>query len=94
MYEAKKGGRPGVPKNDINTLDMVDSTNILMKNEQVCFSEVYGSSIEGVTAHDVKIKLITQICQFRPEFKGMDASGRNKYKLQGGRTTTSLWPTS
>jgi hypothetical protein len=83
MYEVGADKGPGVPKNARNTEDMVRYANMLITNEQVCFSEVYSSCAPEKSPHDAKFEFINQLANFKPGLIRVTPDGTHVYKLHG-----------
>lgn len=64
MYE-QKNERPGVPKTNANTQMMVKYFQFLLEFDQVRFSEVFNTNMEGKTSHDLKQLFCKEANNFR-----------------------------
>ncbi len=56
------GDAPGVPKTAVNTRHMVEFSAHLLENDQVAFSDVFGSAISGI-ARDMALREKTKFLQ-------------------------------
>lgn len=56
------GEAPGVPKTAVNTRHMVEFSAHLLQNDQVVFSDVFGSALSGVS-HEIALREKTKFLQ-------------------------------
>jgi hypothetical protein len=96
MYELPNE-RPGVPKTHENTQRMVSYMQQLLENDQVAFSDVFGTNTKSPSGDDeecIKAKLISQTrnVQRRP-IRTPRADGTISYRLdgKGGGQDDDLW---
>lgn len=65
MRETEKGTRPGVPKTNQNTQDMMMDAQMDLEMGKVVFSSVLSTTTAGTTPEKMKIKLIEQLSNFK-----------------------------
>lgn len=84
MMTDAKGDRPGVPKDNMNTQDMIRYSQLLLQNDQVYFSEVFNTSVAGVTAEDAMKDLFVQAANVkRTRIESKNPNAIPKYKIDG-----------
>jgi hypothetical protein len=83
MYELGTTERPGVPKTEQTTQDMCRYANLLLKNKQIRFSKVFGTSVLGKTGDDAKKDFFLQHVNFKKRIDHYRKDGTAHFVING-----------
>lgn len=83
MYELSGSERPGVPKTETNTQDMVRYTNLLLQHKQIRFSKAFGTSVLGKTSDDAKKEYFLQLSNVKKKIDHYRKDGTAHFVING-----------
>jgi hypothetical protein len=83
MYEISGSERPGVPKTEQTTQDMCRYASLLLTNDQIRFSKVFGTSVLGKKPMEAKLEYFKQVRNFKKRIDHYRKDGTAHFVING-----------